>query len=158
MTDYIVKLYDIPELHPSIEKLNSMDIDIRRGISPEKHVVVEWIRNLTNDRYASECEMAFSHHPISCYIATKENEILGFACYDATCKAFFGPTEVVEFAQGKGIGKALLLSCLHDMFAQGYAYAIIGRADPDAIAFYEKVVGALKIDGSSPGIYRGMLG
>ena len=32
---------------------------------------------------------------------------------------------VLEIAQGRGVGKGLLLSCLNDMSVQGYAYAII---------------------------------
>jgi GNAT superfamily N-acetyltransferase len=157
MSDYLVRLYDLPPLQPIIEYQKTQGVDIRRSLTPEKFVVINWIRDNISPRYASECEAAFAHHPVSCFIATKNNEILGFACYDATYKDFFGPTELLEPARGKGIGKALLLACLHDMAAQGYAYAIIGRADADAITFYEKVVGAVEIKQSDPGIYRGML-
>jgi hypothetical protein len=41
------------------------------------------------------------------------------------------------------------------MAAQGYAYAIIGGAGPTG--FYVKTVGAMPIDGSTPGIYRDKL-
>jgi predicted N-acetyltransferase YhbS len=58
--------------------------------------------------------------------------------------------------QGRGIGTALLLSCLHTMATLGYAYAIIGGVGPTE--FYRKVVGAIEIAGSSPGIYRDRLG
>jgi predicted N-acetyltransferase YhbS len=81
--------------------------------------------------------------------------MLGFACYDTTAKAFFGPTGVGEAARGKGVGTALLMLCLHDMLAQGYAYAIIGGAGPQD--FYAKTCGAVAIDGSWPGVYRGLL-
>ena len=33
---------------------------------------------------------------------------------------------MLDSEQGKGIGKALLLRCLHALRAEGYAYAIIG--------------------------------
>jgi GNAT superfamily N-acetyltransferase len=62
---------------------------------------------------------------------------------------------VDETYRGRGIGKALLLACLHDMWAQGYGYAIIGWAGP--VDFYIRAVGAIVIPDSSPGIYRGML-
>ena len=84
-----------------------------------------------------------------------DKEILGFACYDTTCRDFFGPTGVDESLRGKGAGAALLLACLHDMAAQGYGYAVIGGAGP--VAFYEKVCGATVIEGSVPGIYKDML-
>ena len=98
---------------------------------------------------------AFSNHPISCFLATEEGEIIGFACYDCTCKNFFGPTGVVEEKRSRGIGKALLLCCLHAMAANGYGYAIIGGVGP--ADFYAKAVGAVEIKGSSPGVYRDRL-
>ena len=54
-----------------------------------------------------------------------------------------------------GIGKALFLSCMHSMAANGYAYAIIGGVGP--ADFYAKAVGATIIEHSSPGIYRDQL-
>ena len=80
--------------------------------------------------------------------------VLGFACYDATAKDFFGPTGVMESQRGKGIGAALLIACMQAMAAEGYAYAVIGGAGP--VAFYEKVVGATVIPDSVPGPYRDM--
>jgi GNAT superfamily N-acetyltransferase len=153
--DLLVKLYDLPELDPVLTAQKDQGIEIRRGIPPEKHVIVNWVRDNCNMRYASECEMAFSHHPVSCYIVVDNGQLVGFACYEATCKDFFGPMEVLSSAQGRGVGKALLLACLYDMAAQGYAYAIIGRAGP--FEFYRKTVGAIIIEGSEPGIYRGRL-
>jgi hypothetical protein len=41
------------------------------------------------------------------------------------------------------------------MLAQGYGYAIIGGVGP--AEFYTKIAGATIIEGSSPGIYRGLL-
>ena len=58
--------------------------------------------------------------------------------------------------RGKGIGKALLLCCLHSMREMGYGYAIIGSIGPQA--YYEKCVGAMLIPDSTPGIYKDYLG
>lgn len=55
------------------------------------------------------------------------------------------------------IGKVLLLKCLHAMREAGYAYAIIGGVT-DAVEFYTKAVRASIIEGSYPGIYRGLIG
>jgi GNAT superfamily N-acetyltransferase len=85
-----------------------------------------------------------------------ENEqMLGFGCYEATCKDFFGPTGVLESTRGRGIGKALLIACLHALREMGYGYAVIGGAGPTQ--FYEKTVGAVIIPDSTPGVYRGLL-
>jgi predicted N-acetyltransferase YhbS len=113
------------------------------------------VRNTFDGAWESECDVSFSNHPVSCFIATEGGKIIGFACYDSTCKNFFGPSGVAETKRGLGIGKALLLSCLHVMRANGFAYAIIGGVGP--AEFYSKAVGAITIEGSSPGIYRDRL-
>jgi hypothetical protein len=93
--------------------------------------------------------------PPTCFIAIQNDELIGFACHEATAKGFFGPTGVDTVARGKGVGHALLLTTLLDMYAQGYAYGVIGGAGP--MEFYRRSVGAVPIEGSEPGIYRGML-
>lgn len=155
MPDMLVKLYELPDAAPVLAAVKEKGVDIRRAIAPEKHIVVQWVREHFNEHWASECEVAFSNHPVSCFIATEDGKMTGFACYDATCKNFFGPTGVDQSCRGKGVGTALLLSCFHAMAAQGFAYAIIGGAGPTE--FYKKTVGAIEIEGSKPGIYRGML-
>ncbi|HLA42331.1 MAG TPA: GNAT family N-acetyltransferase, partial [Aggregatilineales bacterium] len=133
--DLLVKLYELPDLTPHLQKMNEAGISVRRALSPEKHVVVEWVRTHFYETWVSETDVAFGHSPVSCFIATQENEMLGFGCYDTTAKGFFGPTGVDEAARGKGIGAALLLVCLHALYADGYAYGIIGGAGP--VEFYE---------------------
>ncbi len=155
MPDMLVKLYDLPSTSPLIEALNSHGIVIRAAMTYEKHRVTEWVRDTFGRAWESECEVSFSNHPVSCLIAIEAGEITGFACYDTTCKNFFGPSGVAQIKRGMGIGKALLLSCLHAIRANGFAYAIIGGVGP--AEFYSKTVGAITIEGSSPGIYRDRL-
>ena len=92
---------------------------------------------------------------MSCFVAIEAKQLLGFGCHDGTCPNFFGPTAVDTNPRGKGIGAALLLACLEDMRHQGFGYAIIGGVGP--AGFYSKTVGAIPIEGSEPGIYRGLL-
>jgi GNAT superfamily N-acetyltransferase len=159
MPDMLVKLYDLPSMDSGLSKMKEQGIWIRRGLAPEKHLVTDWVRTVFRAHWASECEVAFSRLPVSCLIATLPDRgvegLLGFACYDATGKGFFGPTGVHPDARGKGIGHALLLAALHAMREEGYGYGIIGGAGP--VEFYNKTVGAIVIPDSVPGIYRGML-
>lgn len=160
MPDMLVKLYELPAVAPLVDDLASRGVTIRRALPPEKHKIVSWVREEFGARWASECDVALSGKPVGCFVAVSERdgskaEIVGFACHDATCKNFFGPTGVKESERGKGIGKALLIAALHAMREQGYGYAIIGGVGP--ADFYARVVGATVIEGSSPGIYRGML-
>lgn len=151
MSDLIVKLYDLPDARPWLEQLKKEDIVLRRGMAWDKHQVVEWVRQKFGILWASECDIAFARQPVSCYLAIKNRELAGFACYDSTMKNFFGPVGVDEKFRGKGIGTAVLLKCLSAMAAEGYAYAIVG--DADSPEFYEKAVNASVIPGSSPGVY-----
>ncbi|HKY51678.1 MAG TPA: GNAT family N-acetyltransferase [Candidatus Limnocylindria bacterium] len=153
--DMLVPLYDLPDASARIEALRAGGIEVRRALAPERHVVVGWVREQFGEAWASECEVSFGRLPISCFRAQRGQEILGFACYDATAKGFFGPTGVLESERAGGIGTALLLLALQAMAAEGYAYAIIGGVGP--AGFYQKTVGAVPIAGSTPGIYTHLL-
>lgn len=155
MPDLLVKLYTLPALEPILTEQRAQGIEIRRAIAPEKHLVVNWVKRVFGQGWANEVDVAYSQAPISCLLATESERMIGFACYDATCRGFFGPTGVAETLRGRGTGKALLLACLHTMRTVGYGYAIIGAAGP--VDFYEKVVGAIQIPDSWPGVYQGML-
>jgi predicted N-acetyltransferase YhbS len=63
----------------------------------------------------------------------------------------FGPFGVLESVRGQGVGRALLLSALNAMATIGYAYAVIG--DPSTPDFYQRVVPAVEIPDSVPGVY-----
>ncbi len=156
MTDMLVKLYELPPLHPAVERCAAAGIDIRRALAAEKHHVLPWIRAKFSEGWVSECEAAFAQTPISCFIATENGQLVGFACYDAGFRGMFGPTGVDDSTRGKGVGAALLLACLHAMHSLGYVYAVIGWTGPQE--FYTKVCGATPIKGSRPGAYRGILG
>jgi GNAT superfamily N-acetyltransferase len=155
MTDMLVRLYDLPPLHPALEAQTALGIDIRRGIPAEKHHVKAWVREHFNQFWENECDVAFGHLPVACFLAVQDTQLIGFSCYDVVRRAFFGPIGVSQAARGHGTGNTLLLATLHDMYAQGYAYGIIAGVGP--IHFYERTVGAFVIPGSQPGVYRGML-
>jgi GNAT superfamily N-acetyltransferase len=153
--DMLVKLYELPDGRDEVERLKGEGITVRRVAPYEASVLKRFVLGAFSEVWADEAGRSLSYQPISCYIATHEKQIVGFGCYDTTCRGFFGPTGVLESYRGKGIGKALLLACLRAMRESGYGYAIIGGAGP--MKFYEKAVGAVEIPGSAPGIYTDML-
>jgi predicted N-acetyltransferase YhbS len=154
--DMLVKLYDLPPASSAMAQLREQGIAIRRALAPEKHKVVAWVRENFSQGWASETEVAFARQPVSCFIAVKGGSVVGFACHDATCRNFFGPTGVAPEARKGGVGTGLLFACLEAMREQGYGYAIIGGVGP--AAYYARTAGAVLIEGSEPGIYRGLLG
>lgn len=156
MPDMLVKLLDLPDVNRYAPAYQAQGVRILRAMAPDQKAVVAWVEQHFGSRWASECSVSFTHQPITCFIAARGKDILGFGCYEATCKDFFGPVGVQEDMRGLGIGAGLLLHCLHGLRELGYAYAIIGGVGP--APFYEKTVGAALIPDSTPGIYRDLLG
>jgi GNAT superfamily N-acetyltransferase len=170
MADMLVKLYDLPDLYPHLQKLAASGIEIRRARPTETGVTMAWVHRHFSEGWRIEAGVAMQRRPVGCFIAVEQQPLaaptedpyhqpqellLGFACYDVVAKGMFGPTGVREDHRGRGIGTALLLACLHAMKDEGYAYGIIGWAGPKD--FYAKTVGATEIKGSAPGNYRGPL-
>lgn len=155
MIDMLVRLYDLPETASTYEKVAAEGVTLRRARAFEKHTVAAFAKEHFSPKWVSEVEVAMSRQPIACFIATRDKEILGFACYDTTQRGFFGPTGVSESARGLGLGKALLFKSLEGLRDIGYAYAIIGGVGPKE--FYAKTCGAIEIPGSDPGTYTDLL-
>ena len=158
MADMLVKLFKIDCFDIEKEKeLLKEGIRIKKALAPDLEKVKEFARIYGGDNWASEVCAAFANHPVSCYIATHNKQIIGFACYEATAKAFFGPTAVKEEFRKKGIGKALLMRSLFSLKELGYGYAFIGMPSPKAIHFYESATGGVMIDEDGSGIYTQMI-
>lgn len=154
MSDLLVRLYDLPKLDNEA-RVAAAGIEVRRALPPERDIVLDWIVRHFQQAWAAEAALAISAHPVTCWIAVRDGNLLGFACHDATARGFFGPTGVDEQARGQGIGEALLIATLRGMREAGYGYAVIGAPGP--VEFYKRRLDALEIPGSVPGIYRGML-
>lgn len=155
MPDMLVNLYQLPSNQENKDRLKQKGIRIERALAPDRHKVMEFTRKNFGEGWASEVSAAFSHQPVSCYIAIKEKQVVGFACYDATAKDYFGPTGVLEAERGQGIGLALLLQSMEGLREEGYGYAIIGSAGP--VQFYEKCCRAQVIQNDEPNVYSRMI-
>ena len=149
MADLLVNLLKLPA------REESEDFVVRRAQPFELSRVRDFVVKNFSTSWADEISVGFARQPVSVYIAIFERELVGFSAYECTRRGFFGPTGVVEAAQHKGIGKALLLASLWGLREMGYVYGIIGAAGP--VEFYQKTVGAIIIPDSEPGIYFGLL-
>ena len=155
MIDMLVRLYDLPDSRELYERVEAQGIVLRRARAFERHTVTEFVAANFSPKWVSEVEVAMSRQPIACFIATKDKQVIGFACCDTTSRGFFGPTGVAESARGSGVGKALLFKALEGLRELGYAYGIIGGVGPRE--FYAKACGAVEIPGSDPGTYTDLL-
>lgn len=155
MPDMLVKLYNLPECHTAISDVESKGIKIKRAMAADLSVIREFIEKTFSRGWADEATKGILNAPSSCYIATKDSKVVGFAAYDATAKGFFGPTGVDPSLRGLGVGKVLYLKCLESMYESGYAYAIVGDAGP--VNFYAKVSDTLTIPDCFPGEYKNLV-
>lgn len=156
MHDMLVRLMDLSDISIAEKELFEKEgIIFKRPIPPEKSIVVQWVGQHFSTNWADETEAAFSALPVNCFIAQREQEILGFACFESTAKNFFGPTGVLPSERGKNLGKILLVKSLLALKELGYAYAIIGGVGP--ASYYEKTVGATIIEKSEKSIYQNLL-
>lgn len=156
MQDMLVRLIGLPDIREKEIALKKKEgIVFRRAIAPERYLISNWVLEEFGTYWQSEVEVAFGRTPVAVWIAQRGNEILSFACYEATAKNFFGPTGTKESERGKGIGKILLIKALESMREMGYAYAIIGGVGP--AEFYEKAVNAKLIEGSEISIYENLI-
>ena len=155
MSDLLVALYNLPPRETGAASVQSAGVIIRRANTFEQTPVSKFIREHFSQGWADETATTFARQPITNFIAIEDKKILGFAAFESTRKAFFGPTGVDPAHRGRGIGKALLIESLWGLHDLGYAYAIIGAAGP--VGFYAKAVGAIVIPGSTPGVYTDIL-
>lgn len=162
MPDMLVNLYDLPYSEQDMllleEQLRHQGIAIQRALPPDREPILDFIRDQFGDGWAGEAAVALSKCPTTLYIAVQKAVVVGFACFDATAKGFFGPTGVAEALRGHRVGTALLRRCLSAMRQDGYGYAMIGGAGVPA--FYEKAARAVPVPGWSiqNSIYSQMLG
>jgi predicted N-acetyltransferase YhbS len=155
MPDMLVNLLKLPPLGPALTEMRRRHIVIRRAEPFEITKVRSFVEQNFSPGWADEILVGFARQPVSVFVAIGKQELVGFAAYECTRRDFFGPTGVSQKMQGRGIGRALLLSSLWGLRELGYVYGIIGGAGP--VKFYEKAVGAILIPDSDPGIYVDLL-
>ena len=151
MADMLVRLYNLPPLEPALTRADQEGIVVRRAEPWERRKVLTFVTEQFSENWADEVRLGYARNPASVFVAADHGEIVGFAAYHTTRLDFFGPEGVREDYRGKGLGAALLLSCLWALHWEGYGYAVIGWAGP--VDFYTKCCGATVIEASEPGVY-----
>ena len=141
--DMLVNLMTLPEAR------RPEGVRITRALAPDREKILSWVEETFGKGWRGECAAALAAQPCTCFVASKNGECVGFACYDATAKGYFGPIGVTEHLRGSGVGQALLVRTLEGMREAGYGYAAIGWCD-HAAPFYSHTVGAMPIPGSEP--------
>src|SRR5260370_14709062 len=126
MPDLLVNLLKLP----SLEQLKDEDVNIRRAQPFETPPVREFIEANFSVAWADEDSVGFANKPVTVVIATRHGRAIGFAGYECTRKAFFGPTGVVESERARGLRMPLLVASLWGLLQLGYVYRIICGLGP----------------------------
>lgn len=118
------------------------DVYIRKVNGSDKDMVREFVLKNFYERWTNTIDYGLSLTDIPIYIATINDNIVGFAGYNISKqrKGYFGPLGVLREFRDRKIGQALLNSCLLEMKYLDYRTCIIGNAS--SIEFYEKSCGA----------------
>ena len=141
--DMIVGLYNLPTV-----KVNNK-IKLKRAFVGDKEIILKFVEEHFQKNWIYEVEHSLMQDVSKCFLATHNGKLIGFACYDASAKGFFGPIGVDPDYRMENIGKALLIRTLSAMKEYGYGYAIIGWVS-EAEMFYRKTVDAEYIKDGNP--------
>lgn len=123
---------------PSPEGL--LGFSVRAAKPDDRAVLLPWVRDTWNDSWAWEVAESIGRPDAGCLVAWREGRPVGFAAWGALRPTVFGPMGTDESAQGRGVGRALLLGCLAQQRARGLTHAQIGWVGP--VPFYAGAAGA----------------
>ncbi|MCS7227351.1 MAG: GNAT family N-acetyltransferase [Endomicrobia bacterium] len=98
-------------------------------------LLLSWLTR-TFPAWEFEVKFAYKNVPPKIFAAIYNNDVVGFACYDTTSAGWFGPIGVDPQHRKVGIGKILLLKCLHALKNSGYKQIIIPWISPSSLKFY----------------------
>src|SRR5262245_9883434 len=122
MPDLLVNLLKLEPPQTAINLLAENGIVVRRAQPFEITPVRKFIERKFSVAWADEISVGFANKPVTVYVATRDSRVVGFAGYECTRKAFFGPTGVAETERRHGAGKALLIAALWGLRELGYVY------------------------------------
>ncbi|MHB1000520.1 MAG: GNAT family N-acetyltransferase [Armatimonadota bacterium] len=151
MPDIICPLLNLADHRPLLKRLEEEGICIRPARPWEQTALNQFIKEHFGQGWVDETSVAFSTKPVTALVALDGDQIIGFAAYEVTAPAFFGPTGVNEAYRGRGIGKALLLESLAGMRSLGYVYGFIGAPGP--VDFYLKAMKSMLLPEDWTSIY-----
>lgn len=157
MSDMLVKLYPLPTAPGLEDELRRKGIILKKALAPDMSKIIAFAEANDHANWADELRVCFTNQPVSCWIAVKDRQVIGFGCYEATARGFFGPTLVKASERRQGVGKALLLACMASLRELGYAYAFIGWPAENAIHFYQDATGGMMIPDEGHGVYSRMI-
>lgn len=123
-----------------VARLRSEGLLVQRATPDQVEQASAWAGEHFSPAWAWEVSQTATYQPVPLFVALDGDTVVGFAVYDVTGHAWFGPTGTLPAQRRRGIGGCLLRLCLADMRARGDSLAEIGWAGP--LGYYARAVGA----------------
>lgn len=116
--------------------------EIIRAEQSMRPAVERFITATFSPLWTLEVTPAWDRHAPPLFVALVDGDVVGFSAHEVNNRGlgFYGPAGVVESRRRGGVGRALLLSSLHDLRHLGFHTAVIPWVS--SVEFYEKVAGA----------------
>lgn len=131
--------------HALSQRCRAAGYEIRRARPSEREALLSFIDAEFGGAWAFEVGRALENDPPGVHVALvgETGEFAAFAAHDGNNRGlgWFGPAGTLEEHRGRGLGQALLLSCLDDVRRAGHSEGVIAWIGPRA--FYERTAGAV---------------
>ena len=114
----------------------------------DKIIASKYLKGMDYYEQTERFYRSFEEYKYRVLVAVRDNEVLGYSCFDPKEKAFKYDSELESLyiknnEQNKGIGKALFKETAKELLTQGRKNMIIWclKGNDDAIKFYERLGG-----------------
>lgn len=137
-----VDLSRVPDPTDGEEELRAAGIEVRRADAGDDARLDAFFAAQFGADWRLEAELARRVTPPGLHLALLGGRVVAFAAHSGMNRewGWFGPMGTAREAEGRGIGRVLLLRCLADLRVAGHASAVIPWVGP--IAFYARQAGA----------------
>ena len=121
-------------------RLRESGIEFRRLAASDAEGFQTYLGKEWGWSWQSEAIQALQRDPVSCHLALRDGQFVGWSCHNIDQPGHFGPMAVNADVRRSGVGSVLLRRCLTDLRHEGWAEADIQWVGP--ITFYSREVGA----------------
>lgn len=123
-----------------LERASANGYVVRRAHADEREALCAAIATEFGGAWPFEVERALGYEPPGVHVAIRDGAYCAFAAHDGNNRGlgWFGPTGTWPAHRGKGLGEALLMSCLIDVAAER-SQCEVAWIGPRP--FYERVAG-----------------
>jgi GNAT superfamily N-acetyltransferase len=121
-------------------RLRDVGVEVRRASPIDRPLLDAFFAAHFGPDWRLEAELSLNNDPPALHQALRGGQVIAFAAHSTQNRewGFFGPMGTAPDARGLGVGRVLLLRCLHDLQRAGHRTAVIPWVGP--ISIYARCV------------------